>query len=49
MCIITFSWSTTVARQGGHVGPLGSAIDALASLNYISIHAAMSIIAICKW
>jgi hypothetical protein len=47
MCIITFSLSTTVAKQGGPVGPLGVAMDVLASLNYISAPAIVSIVAMC--
>lgn len=47
MCIITFSWSTIVARQGGHVGLLGIAMDALVGLSYISALAVVFIIGMC--
>ncbi len=47
MCIITFSRSTTVARRGGPVGPLGAAMDVLAGLSCISAPAAASVVAMC--
>jgi hypothetical protein len=47
MCIITYSWSTTMVRQGGLVGPLRTTTDILASLNYISILVVMYIVAMC--
>ncbi len=36
-----------MVKQGGHVGPLGTTIDIMASLNYISILVVMSIVAMC--
>jgi hypothetical protein len=47
MCIITFSWFTIVAKQGGHVGPLGAATYTLASLKYISTPTIVSIVGMC--
>jgi hypothetical protein len=47
MCIITFSRFTIVAKQGGHVGPLGVATYTLASLNYISTPTIVSIVGMC--
>ncbi len=47
MCIITFSWSTIVAKQGGHVGPLGATMNTLVGLSYISTPTAMFIVAMC--
>ncbi len=47
MCIITFSWSRTVAKQGGPIGPFGAATDTLAGLNYISAPTTMSIVTMC--
>ncbi len=36
-----------MARQGGHVGPLGATTDALAGLNYISTFVIVFIVAMC--
>jgi len=36
-----------VARQGGPIGPLGAATDALVGLSYISAPAAVSIVPMC--
>ncbi len=47
MCIITFSWSITMVRQGGLVGPLGAAIDTLVGLSYISDPTIVSITTMC--
>jgi hypothetical protein len=47
MYIITFSWSTSVARQGGPIGPLGTTTDAMASLNYIFAHVIVFIVVMC--
>jgi hypothetical protein len=36
-----------MAKQGGHVGPLKAATDALTGLSYIFTHVVMSIVAMC--
>ncbi len=47
MCIITFSWSTTVAKLGGPMGPFRLAMDTLVGLNCISALAVVFIVAMC--